>query len=164
LAVNRTQTFFFGVCMTRSNARSEFAARRAELMAELFLQELDPVFVSRPTTEDLGYDLLVGFANEKAGTNTFSVQVSATEQELGSRFPIQRDVFNRMIHSNIPALLLVADVKRNRMYYAWLKSADAQAGVDRDVVSIPIFVIDPNTKKSLRKQLAKVGAGVAVAG
>jgi hypothetical protein len=144
--------------------RSKLAARRAELMAELFLQELDLVFVSRPTTEDVGYDLLVGFSNEKSGTNTFAVEIKGTEEQLTSRFPLRRDDFSRMIHSNIPGLLLVADVKRNRLYYAWLKSADAQRDRDRYLVSIPIALIDETSKKDLKKQLTRAGASVAVAG
>ena len=104
--------------MTARNTRSGLAGRRGEIMAELFFQELDPLFVSRPTTEDIGYDLLVGFRNEKAGINTIAVEVKSTEQLLEPRFSIQRSAFNRLVHSNVPALLLVADVKQNRLYYA----------------------------------------------
>ncbi len=147
--------------MTTPKTQSRLIARRGELMAELFFQELDPAFVSRPTTDDVGYDLLVGFPNKKAGTNTFAVQVRATEEPVESRFQIRRNIFNRMIHSNIPALLLVADVKRNRMYFAWLKSTDERKG--GSVVSIPVTEINEAIKKELHEQLIKVDGGVAIA-
>jgi hypothetical protein len=147
--------------MNAHKSRIALAARRGELMAELFFQELNPVFVSRPT-DDVGYDLLVGFRNERAGTNTFTVEVKSTTRPLTSRYPLRREVFDRMIHSNIPGLLLVADVKQNRLYYAWLKSTNVRRG--GDVVSVRVTEIDESSKPELQKQLGKAGGGVAAAG
>jgi len=148
--------------MKVQNSRLHLAARRGELLAELFFQELDPVFVSRPTTQEIGYDLLVGFANEKAGINTFGIEVKTTERPLGSHFPISRHVFNRLAHSNVPGLLLVADVKRNRLYYAWLRSKGSQNG--GDTILIPLVEINEITKRELKKQFEKAHDGVTIAG
>ncbi len=148
--------------MNAQNSRSQLATRRANLLAELFLQDLNPVFVSKPTSEDLGYDFLVGFSNDKAGINTFAVEVKPTERPPGSRFPISRNSFDRITHSNVPGLLLVADVKQNRLYYAWLRPDDSNTA--RNTVSIPIAEINETTTKQLKSRLEKAEDGVAVAG
>ena len=126
-------------------------SRRGELMAELFLQDLGPQFISRPTTSDVGYDLLVGFSNKKGGINTFAVEVKSTERPPKLKFTLAKRTFDRLSHSNIPGLLLVADVKQNRMYYAWLDSKVATAG--DDIISIPIAELDDRNKKSLKREL-----------
>jgi len=63
--------------MTESNSQSGLIGRRSELMAELFLQELNPKFLARPT-EDFGFDFLVTFKNPKGGLNTYGVEVKGT--------------------------------------------------------------------------------------
>ena len=147
--------------MSPRQSQSHVSARRAELMAELFLQELEPQFLSRPTSADVGYDLLVGFANKKGGINTFAVEVKSTQRTPGARFPLPKRTFDRFVVSNIPGLLLVADVKATRMYYAWL-TANRNSG--NETVSIPLTEVNDATKKQLRKQLEAVGAGLAAVG
>ena len=148
--------------MSARNHRSQLAGRRAELLAEVFFQELDPAFIARPPTPDVGYDLLVGFPNEKAGINTFAVEVKSTEQPVGPRFPIQRTTFNRIAHSNVPGILLVVDVKRNRLYYAWLRSNGHERGAA--TISIPVVEVTDATRADLRRQLRRADGAVAVAG
>ena len=58
-------------------------ARRAELLAELFLQELQPLFVAQSTGES-GYDFFVGFRNPKGGVNNILVEVKSTEPSHGN--------------------------------------------------------------------------------
>jgi hypothetical protein len=119
-------------------------------MAELFLQELEPQFLSRPTSKDVGYDLLAGFINKKGGINTFAVEVRSTQHAPGARFLLPRRTFERFAVSNIPGLLLVADVKATRMYYAWLTSKRDNGTA---TVSIPLKEVNDATKKQLLKQL-----------
>jgi hypothetical protein len=149
--------------MSNQNSRSQsnLVGRRAELLAELFFQELNPLFLSRPT-RDCGYDLLVGFNNENAGINTFAVEVRATAQPLESYYPIRRSVFNRMAHSNVPGLLLVADVKRNRLYYAWLRASEMTGR--GDTIAIPVVEINQRTREKLKKQFEAANSGVAAVG
>jgi hypothetical protein len=130
-------------------------------MAELFLQELEPEFVSRPMTEDVGYDLLVGFSNRKGGINTFAVEVKATERPPAGRFQIMRHTFERFAHSNIPGLLLVADVKQNELYYAWLNATKMPGTAN---VSIPLIHLDQQAKAALRTQLRATDSRVSAAG
>ena len=130
-------------------------------MAELFLEELGPKFVSRPTTVDVGYDLLAGFLNGKGGINTFAVAVKATERPPNGHFHLSRRTLDRFAHSNIPGLLLVADVKQNRMYYAWLTSKKFAGS---DSVSIPLLELNGQARNELQSQLKAADRGIAVAG
>lgn len=148
--------------MSTHNSRLQIVHRRAELMAELLLQEFDPEFISRPTSPDVGYDLLVGFTNKRSGINTFAVEVKATERPPAGHFQITRHTFERFANSNIPGLLLVADVKQNELHFAWL-SARRMSGSTASV-SIPLLRLDEENKSSLRERLHAAEAGVAVAG
>lgn len=143
-------------------SRAERAGRRAELLAEVFFQELEPEFIARPPTPRVGYDLLVGFRNGKSGINTFAVEVKPTERPVGPRFPLPRRTFERLAHSNVPGILLVVDVKRNRLYYAWLRANSAVR--EAAAVSVPIVELTDATKPALRRRLQSAEDAVAAAG
>src|ERR1035438_171961 len=102
--------------MTPSHAG--LVGRRSELMAELFLQELEPKFLTRPTL-DLGFDFLVGFENQGGGVNTFAVEVKGTENSISSSFSLDKRSYRRLVNSNVPGFLLAVDVKQNKLFYAW---------------------------------------------
>lgn len=131
-------------------------------MAELFFQDMDPLFISRPTANDLGYDLLVGFSNDRAGINMFAVEVKGAERPPRKAFRLFRSTFDRIAHSNIPGLIVVADVKQNRLYYAWLRPEDAKEG--SDTASVQLIEVNPATKRQLENQLKHYDGRVAVAG
>lgn len=132
--------------------KAELLARRGELLAELFLQDLGAEFVARPSA-DVGYDFFVGFNNPDGGVNLAAVEVKATDRPVQHHFVVQKRLFRRLASSNIPVLLLVANVKENRLFYA-LPSADA-SGVDTgaNTVSIPVTAVDDSTKDELRSLL-----------
>jgi hypothetical protein len=162
LEIGCPQALEIGVHMSVRNSHAKITSRRAELLAELFFQDLNPVFVSKPT-EEVGYDLLVGFSNEKSGINTFAVDVKAIEEPpSGSVIHISRSAFDRMAHSNVPGLLLVADVKRNRLYYAWLSSKESHGAGNN--VAVPITELNDQAIAKLKTQLKKVGFCEAVVG
>ncbi|HMO24959.1 MAG TPA: DUF4365 domain-containing protein [Tepidisphaeraceae bacterium] len=146
--------------MSSRKTPSDLLDRRAELMAELFLQELNPTFISRPT-QDVGYDLLVGFTNRRGGINTIAVEIKATERPPAPRFRLMRDTFKRLANSNIPGLLLVADVKRNQLYFAWLTGGQV---ADSGNVIVPLTPVDIETTKSLEAQLRAVDGRVPAVG
>jgi hypothetical protein len=138
--------------MREASSRAEFVGRRSELLAELFLQELAPRFLSRPT-EDMGFDFLVGFANPEGGVNTFAVEVKGTEQAISSLFPIDKKSYRRLVSSNIPGFLLAVDVKQNKLFYAW-PERDSE-GLNRGAakIKVPVTEINNKTKDALRKRL-----------
>ena len=137
--------------MKETQSQIEFVEHRGELMAELFLEDLKPHFVARPTT-DLGYDLLATFKNNKGGLNMLGVVVKAIEHDPGQRFALKRHLHKFLSNSNIPGILLVIDVKHNRLFY-W--RPDPAAGIPKAAsVSVPITEIDDHRKRNLRKSLA----------
>jgi hypothetical protein len=115
----------------------ELIGRRAELMAELLLQDLGASFVAKPS-HDFGYDFLVGFPTPKGGINLAGVQVKATQNLVRERFPLPVKQYLLLIHSNIPTLLLVVDVKNDRFYYAW-PEPQASKRVPQVTVNVPVW-------------------------
>lgn len=112
-------------------------------MAELFLQQLSPVAVARPT-DDFGYDLLVTFKNKKGGINTFGVEVKGTESEVPKSLVVDSHLHKSLTFSNIPTFLLFVDVKRNKLFYGW---------PDHPVRRISLRELDADGTSELRKRL-----------
>jgi len=133
-------------------SKAEMLGRRGELLAELFLQDLGADFVARPTA-DLGYDLFVGFSNPDGGVNIAAVEVKATERPIQSRYPVQKRLFRRLANSNIPVLLLVVNVKENRLFYALPGDYAIDEDAAETTVSIPMTEVDESTKSELRHLL-----------
>ena len=122
-------------------------------MAQLFLEDLGAEFVARPTA-DFGYDFFVGFRNSKGGTNTIAVEVKATDKPLAGHFDMQRRIYERLAYSNIPVLLLVADVKQNRLFYAWPSPDVVNGRRGSNTVRIPITEASDKAMGELRERLA----------
>lgn len=138
--------------MTMKQTRSAQIGRRAELIAELFLQDLGPSFVAKPT-DDLGYDFLVGFPNNEGGVNSYVVELKATEQPVPLRYPLNAKLYERLVLSNIPAFLLVVDVKQNRVFYSLLFN-----GTKRHrsrTIRVPLTEANDVVKEQLRRQLKR---------
>jgi len=131
--------------------------RRSELLAELFLQDLKPEILSRPT-EDVGFDFLVGFRNSAGGMNMFGVEVKGTDRPLADSFPLERRTFLRLAESNLPAFLLVANVKQNRLFYSWIGRDAASISRGPNVVRVPVTEINDKTKAELRKRMLRDAA------
>ncbi len=133
--------------------RAEMVGRRGELLAELFLQELGAQFVARPTA-DLGYDFFVGFNNADGGVNVAAVEVKATERPVQHRYPVQKQLFRRLAHSNIPVVLLVANVKENRLFYALPGSYEPGDDTGANTVHVDLTPVNESTKDELRSFLS----------
>jgi hypothetical protein len=152
LAVARSQTERIGIRMTETNSYAGLIGRRSELMAELFLQDLKPKFLARPT-EDFGFDFLVSFNNPKGGVNTFGVEVKGTDRDISSSFAIDKGLYRRLVGSNVPGFLIVANVKQNRLFYSWPKADRPNVPSGAGKVLVPVTEIDQHSKKELRKKL-----------
>ena len=118
--------------------------QRSELLAQLFLQDLKPEILSRPS-EDVGFDFLVGFRNSAGGLNMFGIEVKGTERPPAGSFPLDKRTFLRLAESNLPACLLVdrGAPPINRM---------------ATQVSVPVTEINDKTKVELRRQMLKEAA------
>jgi hypothetical protein len=146
--------------MSEAAYRKQLVTRRGELLTELFLEDFAPVLLARPTDE-LGYDYFMGLSNSEGGINLAGVQVKATDRPVSSRTPIGREAYERMAHSNVPVLLLVVDVKRNKLYYA-MHDSDAPADEARgSTVVVELTEIDEGVKEELRARLSGSPAGAS---
>lgn len=139
--------------MNHKQSDTSIIGHRGELLAELFLQDLNPSFVAKPTS-DLGYDFFIGFPNLHGGINNYAVEVKATDRPVPSRFPLETRLYQRLAHSNIPALLIVVDVKQNRVFYAWLTNKETEQQDNAHIIKIPVTEVNDAVKEELRKQLA----------
>jgi hypothetical protein len=136
------------------SGRSTLVERRGELLVELFLEDLGAEFIARPAA-DLGYDLFVGFKNSDGGINLTAVEIDATEQPINTRYPVQRQLYRRLVSTNIPVLLLVADVKQNRLFYALPGSEPASGEGNAKTIPIPLKEVDERAVEELRAQLSQ---------
>ena len=139
--------------MNNPRSLAEIVGRRAELLAELFLQDLGAAFVSRPT-DDSGIDFVVAFPNGQGGTNLSAVEVKATEHPVGDFYALDKKWYKRLAHSNVPSLLLVVDAKHNRLYHAWPSEAEPKSNSDTRSVRVRIAPIDEDAKEQIRERLA----------
>jgi hypothetical protein len=141
------------ILMSDSTSHRALTARRAELLAELFLQELKPEFIAS-SNGDFGYDFLMGFLNPKGGINNVLVEVKSTEALHRKQYVINKRLYERLAYSNTPALLLVVDVKENRFYCCLLTPDVAIATGAFETVRVELTELDEKTKKELRQRLA----------
>jgi hypothetical protein len=123
--------------------RVAFIERRSQLMAELFLEQLDPHSLGR-TTDDFEYDFLITFRNKRGGLNTFGVEVKGTELEVGDSFSLDKKSHDQMTLSNIPILFVIANVKQNLVFFGWPKRASQR---------VQLRKADGVTTGELREQL-----------
>lgn len=138
--------------MSTKQSHAELVERRAELIAELFLQDLAPEFVAR-TTPEFGYDFLMGSTNREGGITNCAVQVKLTESPVNDYFPIRRELFERLAHSNIPTLLLIVNVKDNQLYFVFPGPEVSELLGNGNVVRIPVTKVDERAKHEIRKKL-----------
>src|SRR5436305_599806 len=96
-------------------SKNWYLGRRAELLAEQFLLNLDPIQVSAIERDDIGFDFLASFSRGNK-TSTIAVEVKAAENIEQHKFYFSHLEVEKLQNSNIPILLIVADVKQNRLY------------------------------------------------
>lgn len=139
--------------MSTTTNRAHMVGRRGELIIELFLQDLAPVYVARSDL-DFGYDFFVGFTNAEGGVTTSAVVAKSTEQTVKASFPFPKNRYDELSHSNIPVLLLVANVKTNQLYYAWITSQKTNGREGVHMISIPVNEVDDEAKQIILQQLS----------
>jgi hypothetical protein len=139
--------------MKTTHSNPDYVVRRSELLAELFLQDLKPTFLSRPT-RDIGVDFFIGFNNSRGGINTFGVEVKGTQQPISTSFALDEKTYRRLANSNVPVCLLVVDAKQNRMFYAWAERDSGGSRNGASKVNVPVTEIDEKTRIEFLNKLA----------
>lgn len=155
MAVHPSQALNFGILMSTATPRKQLVERRGELMAELFLEELEPAYLARPSvaSHELGFDYFVGFKNPHGGVNTFGVVTKATEQPVHGKTRLKTPAFNFVANSNLPVLLLVTDVKRNQIFIAWPREIERPPSSATEV-AIPLTPVDEAVRSDLKRKMA----------
>lgn len=120
-----------------SPSNAALIGRRGELLAELFLTDLGAKVTRFPFD---GPDYLVLLENKEKGLQLMTVEVKAIERPLPEKFAANTRIVEWAAKSNIPLLLLVVDVKQNKLGCAWLdevaRELPRRAGSQQ--VSVPL--------------------------
>ena len=141
-----------GIRMNKTRTDPKLIGQRAELLTELFLQDLEPEFVARPA-ESLGYDFFAGFRNPRGVVNIVAVEVEGTESSADFVM-IPRTAYARWVNSNIPVLLLVVDVKESNYRFAW-PDPEILNQKRSNVVKVPLTKMDDESRDKIRGRLAE---------
>jgi hypothetical protein len=102
---------------------------------------------------NFGYDFFVGFRNPRGGNNVIAIEIKATENVLNGSFSVTKKLYGRWANSNIPVLLLVVNVKENRLFYHWPSSEVASGSQAKVSMSIRLTEIDDAKKAELKDRL-----------
>lgn len=127
----------------------EFMGQRAELLAQLFLQDRASVWTAN---RDTGlFDAIAVFHTGDKKLRLIAVEVKATEQPVGKefRFSARPEAIQPLGHANVPVLFLVVDVKRNEIFYGWaseIRTSNAAAKT-RTAVSCILPVASASERK-----------------
>lgn len=133
---------------------TQLVMRRSELLAELFLQQLNPSFVAKNTDlQDVGVDFFVGFKNPLGGTNLVAVEVKSTEHPVNS-YKLSKKTHNLLANSNIPGILLVVDVKQNRFFCSELGPRKLPS--TQKFVSIELMEVHDGERRNLTERMSRL--------
>ena len=101
-----------------------YVARRGELLAEQFLIELKPDYVTPMRGgADLGFDYVAFFTKPDKSPIAIAVVVKITESPINGRYPFPVSQLRQLRGGTLPVLVLVIDVKHNEMYFNWADQA-----------------------------------------
>jgi hypothetical protein len=100
-------------------------ARRAELLVEGFLYELNPPHIAQVEGDNLGFDFVIAFKKPDRGLKYCAIEIKATENLVAETFHFMTGRrFLEARKSNMPMVILVADTKRNELYYGFASEAE----------------------------------------
>jgi len=95
---------------------------RALSLAELFLQDCNPLFIAKTEFKEPKLDYFVGFAANNGSLQVCAIDVLANTRRVSQRFSLilSHRRFHRIKGSNIPFLLFIVDVKMNEIFFFWM--------------------------------------------
>ena len=125
--------------------------RRATLLLEEFLLSLGAAYVSSFEGDPVGFDYLAFFTSGDGSTRVVAIELKATEREIGGRFPLPGQTVRRAAGMNVPALLVVVDVKRSEVFYTWAR--DALTTVEDNERSVPLRLAGPEENAALLREI-----------
>src|ERR1700742_4996815 len=98
--------------------------RRAELLVEGFLDALAPLHFVEVAGDSLGYNFMVAFKKPDGGLKHCAIDVKQTDSILTGDFCFNSGRrFLELMKSDIPTAIVIADTKRNQLYYGFASEA-----------------------------------------
>lgn len=134
-----------------------YVARRGELLAEQFLLELKPNYISPMQGLDFGIDYMAFFSKSDGTPIAIAIAVKATQQEIKGHYLLSSSQAQRLLNSNLPVLIIVIDVKSNNTYFNWIREAipaEQKASLHRTVsCRIDLRAATPEELAKLRQEI-----------
>jgi hypothetical protein len=145
--------------MSREQRKPWYVAERAEALAGLFLLDLGPDYLGKPTSAHAPYDFLATFSRDDKSVVTVSVEVKGTDGPLGNPYPLMlpSSQVAAMQRSNTPFLIVVVDVRTNAVGFNWASALQSRDGTGR-VGShagwkLPLRMNTPEEMAALRREI-----------
>jgi hypothetical protein len=140
--------------MSDKDRKTWYVGDRGELLAQIFLEDLNPISVSHTEHNSL-FDYTVTFAAPNGGLRLIAVEVKATERPIKDKYVFGADVVRRLSNINVPVLILVVDVKNNAIYYTWARTAAKLLPQNADTTTVHVAVkrADEHKEKLLQEIL-----------
>jgi hypothetical protein len=145
--------------MPRQNPLASIVGHRASLLAELFLNELGATVLRIPDAREIPLDYVAVFQHDDRATAIVGVEVKGTERLENGHFSMRQQWISEAQHWNIPVLLLVVDVKDNRVFYTFADELERQPSRAR-VANVQISVLNATENKD--RLLQRVFQGTRV--
>ena len=144
--------------MTTKQKETWYVARRGELLAELFLIELKPDYVTPMRGgADLGFDYVAFFTKPDKSPIAIAVVVKTTERAINGRYPFPVAQLRQLRGGTLPILVLVIDVKHNEMYFNWTDQAvsadQSDAFSNRASYNTTLRLSTPEEQEKLRHEI-----------
>jgi hypothetical protein len=131
-----------------------YVERRGELLAEQFLIDLGADYVSSRRSTDPGLDYVAFFKKNGGMPRVIGVQLERTQREVTGRYRMSAGQIRRLQGSDLPILMIVADVKHNEIHYAWMREEVLPERMDSSRgASITLRKWMPGEKSKLRHEI-----------
>jgi hypothetical protein len=125
-------------------AKAWYITQRAELLVQLFLQELG-ASVWTAVGNAGPFDVIASFVTDDQKSRITAIELKATEEPVGKEFRFEADLrlIRALQHSNVPVLFLVVDVKRSQVFLGWARDVrfDPSPGKGKQTVRCRLPVV-----------------------
>jgi hypothetical protein len=101
-----------------------YVTKRGELLTKEFLFQIEPDdLIYTGDHADHLFDYMALFLKPDGSPVTIAIAIKTTEEEIEGVYPFKVSDLEKFKNSNIPVLILVIDVKRNKFFLSWAKNA-----------------------------------------
>jgi hypothetical protein len=147
--------------MTTKTKEPWYITKRGQLLSQEFLFELAPKQAIYTGDEpDHLFDYMALFPKSDGSLVTIAIAVTATEEEIQGAYPFKVSDLEKFKNSNIPVLILVIDVKRNKFFLSWAKNAIVPEEKNslnlEQFVSVTLRQGTPEEMQKLKQEILKI--------